>query len=148
MGNFKIGQHYDEALRSMQPADIKDNLEAIAYGIQEKSYTKNLTEEEIVERKDEYSQIAIRLSEIDTQKKEAMGRFKQLVKEPKTQASMLLESIKFKSEQRHGVLYLVDDQEDGLMYSFDTLGVCVEVRPLLKEEKQTRLRTVNNGTHE
>ncbi len=148
MGNFKIGQHYDEALRSMQPADIKDNLEAIAYGIQEKSYTKNLTEEEIVERKDEYSQIAIRLSEIDTQKKEAMDRFKQLVKEPKTQASMLLESIKFKSEQRHGVLYLVDDQEDGLMYSFDTLGVCVEVRPLLKEEKQTRLRTVNNGTHE
>ncbi len=148
MGNFKIGQHYDEALRSMQPADIKDNLESIAYGIQEKSYTKNLTEEEIVERKDEYSQIAIRLSEIDTQKKEAMDRFKQLVKEPKTQASMLLESIKFKSEQRHGVLYLVDDQEDGLMYSFDTLGVCVEVRPLLKEEKQTRLRTVNNGTHE
>lgn len=148
MGNFKIGQHYDEALRSMQPADIKDNLEAIAYGIQEKSYTKNLTEEEIVERKDEYSQIAIRLSEIDTQKKEAMDRFKQLVKEPKTQASMLLESIKFKSEQRHGVLYLVDDQEDGLMYSFDTLGVCVEVRPLLKEEKQTRLRTVNNGRHE
>ena len=148
MGNFKIGQHYDEALRSMQPADIKDNLEAIAYGIQEKSYTKNLNEEEIVERKDEYSQIAIRLSEIDTQKKEAMDRFKQLVKEPKTQASMLLESIKFKSEQRHGVLYLVDDQEDGLMYSFDTLGVCVEVRPLLKEEKQTRLRTVNNGTHE
>lgn len=148
MGNFKIGQHYDEALRSMQPADIKDNLEAIAYGIQEKSYTKNLTEEEIVEQKDKYSEIAIRLSEIDTQKKEAMDRFKQLVKEPKTQASMLLESIKFKSEQRHGVLYLVDDQEDGLMYSFDTLGVCVEVRPLLKEEKQTRLRTVNNGTHE
>ncbi len=52
MGNFKIGQHYDEALRSMQPADIKDNLEAIAYGIQEKSYTKNLTEEEIEKIKD------------------------------------------------------------------------------------------------
>ena len=25
MGNFKIGQHYDEALRSMQPADINRN---------------------------------------------------------------------------------------------------------------------------
>ena len=45
MGNFRIGQHYDEALRTMQPLEIKDNLEAIAYGIQEKSYTKNLTEE-------------------------------------------------------------------------------------------------------
>lgn len=148
MGNFRIGQHYDEALRTMQPLEIKDNLEAIAYGIQEKSYTKNLTEDEIVERKDEYSEIAIHLSEIATQKKEAMDRFKELIKEPKTKASMLLESIKFKSEQKHGILFLVDDQEDGLMYSFDNLGVCVEVRPLLKEEKQTRLRNVKNGTNE
>jgi hypothetical protein len=33
------------------------------------SYTKNLTEEEIIERKDEYSEIAISLSEIAVQKK-------------------------------------------------------------------------------
>lgn len=148
MGNFKIGQHYDESLKTMQPAEIKDNLEAIAYGVQEKSYTKNLTEEEIVERKDEYSEIAIQLSEIDAQKKEILERFKNQIKEPKLKASMLLESIKFKSEQKHGLLFLVDDQEDGMMYSFDTLGVCVEVRPLLKEEKQTRLRTLKNGTDE
>jgi hypothetical protein len=25
MGNFKIGQHYDEALRTMQQSEIKDN---------------------------------------------------------------------------------------------------------------------------
>jgi hypothetical protein len=124
MGNFKIGQHYDEALRTMQQSEIKDNLEAIAYGLQDKSYTKNLTEEEIIERKDEYSEIAISLSEIAVQKKEVMDRFKEMIKEPKSKASILLDSIKFKSEQRHGRLYLVDDQEDGMMYSFDTLGVC------------------------
>jgi hypothetical protein len=148
MGNFKIGQLYDEALRVMQPSEIKDNLEAVAYGIQEKSYTKNLTEEEIVERKDEYSEIAISLSEIAEQKKEVMERFKNLIKEPKLKASMLLESIKFKSEQKHGQLFLLDEQEDGLMYSFDALGVCVEVRPLLKEEKQTRMKTLKNASNE
>lgn len=52
MGKFKIGQLYDQALRTMQPSEIKDNLEAVAYGLEEKSYTKNLSEEEIVERKD------------------------------------------------------------------------------------------------
>lgn len=148
MGNFKIGQLYDQALRTMQPSEIIDNLEAVAYGIQEKSYTKNLTEEEIVERKDEYSEIAIQLSEVATQKKEAMDRFKELIKEPKLKASMLLESIKFKSEQKHGQLFLVDDQEDGIMYSFDTLGICVEVRPLTKEEKQTKLKALKNATHD
>jgi seryl-tRNA synthetase len=148
MGNFKIGQLYDEALKTMQPQDIKDNLEAVAYGVQEKSYTKNLTEEEIVERKDEYSEIAISLSEIAEQKKEIMEKFKQLVKEPKLKASMLLDAIKFKSEQKHGQLFLVDDQEDGMMYSFDTQGVCVEVRPLTKEEKQTKLKAFKSATNE
>lgn len=148
MGNFKIGQLYDEALRTMQPQDIKDNLESVAYDIHEKSYTKNLTEEEIVERKDEYSKISISLSEIEVQKKEAMERFKNLVKEPKQKASILLDSIKFKSEQKHGKLFLVDDQEDGMMYSFDTMGVCVEVRPLTKEEKQTKLKALKQGTDE
>ena len=148
MSNFKIGQHYDPAFRIMQPSEIKDNLDAIAYGLTEKSYTKNLTEEEIVERKDEYSEIAISLSEIAEQKKEANDRFKSLVKEPKLKASMLLESIKFKSEQKHGKLYLVDDQEAGMMYSFDDFGVCVEARQLDKKEKQTTLRAIKSGTNE
>ena len=99
MANFKIGQHYDQSLRTMQPSEIKDNLEAIAYGVQEKSYTKNLTEDEIVELKDEYSKIAIHLSEIEAKKKEILEKIKAQVKEPKQRASMLLESIKFKSEQ-------------------------------------------------
>jgi len=148
MSNFKIGQHYDPAFRAMQPSEIKDNLDAVAYGLIEKSYTKNLTEEEVVERKDEYSEIAISLSEIASQKKEANDRFKLLVKEPRTKASMLLESIKFKSEQKHGTLYLVDDQEAGMMYSFDNLGICVEARQLDKKEKQTTLRAIKSGTNE
>jgi hypothetical protein len=44
MSNFKIGQPYDQAFRKMQPSEIKDNLEGVAYGLVEKSYTKNLTE--------------------------------------------------------------------------------------------------------
>jgi hypothetical protein len=40
MGNFKIG-HYDEALRTMQQSEIKDNLEAIAYGLQDKVTQKS-----------------------------------------------------------------------------------------------------------
>jgi hypothetical protein len=69
-----------------------------------------------------------------------MDRFKEMIKENQKLQSFL-DSIKFKSEQRHGRLYL-DDQEDGMMYSFDTLGVCVEAEQLAKEEKQTKLRAV------
>lgn len=62
MKNFKIGSLYDKAFREMSKDEIKDNLEAIAYSIEEKSYTKNLTDEELDERKDEYSSAGILLS--------------------------------------------------------------------------------------
>jgi hypothetical protein len=52
---------------------------------------------------------------------------------------MLLTSIKFKSEQKHGTLYLVDDQEAG-NDSFDNLGVCVEARQLDKK-KQNHIKS-------
>ena len=143
--NFKLGNHYDQAFTTMSEKEVKDNLEAIAYGIEERSYTKNLTAEEVIQKKDAYSEIGIRLSEIALEKKEAMDRFKIRSKEPKEQSGILLQAIKFKSEQKFGELYLVDDQESGMMYSFDLSGVCVDVRPLAKKEKQLKLKTVNSN---
>ncbi|WNH10006.1 hypothetical protein [Thalassobellus suaedae] len=143
MSNFKIGQLYDQALAEMPKEEVQSNLEAICYEIEERSYTKNLTEEELEQRKDEYSTIGIKLSEINESKKEMMDSFKQKLKEPKLRSSELIKAIKFKSEQRYGKLFSVDDQESGMMYSFDTNGVCVDARPLTKEERQFKLKTVN-----
>lgn len=148
MSTFKIGQHYDEAFKSMEQKDVMDNLEGIAYDLSEQSYTKNLTEEELAERKDQYSEIGIKLSEIATKKKEAMERFKAEEKEPAIIAKDLLESIKYKSEQNYGKLYLVDDQEEGMMYFFDTFGVCVDARPLTKQERQQKLKSLKTGSNE
>lgn len=148
MGNFKIGHHYDHAFKEMPSNEIEGNLEAVAYGIQETSYTKNLTEEEIIDRKDEYSEIGITLSELEKQKKDQMDRFKILEKEPKIKAKILLESIKFKSEQKFGRLYMIDDQEKGMMYSFDLNGICVDARQLSKSERQTKIKSLKTGTDE
>ena len=145
MNRFKLGSHYDAAFKTMSQKEIKDNLEAIAYGVEERSYTKNLTPEEVIEKKDEYSEIGIYLSEVALEKKEAMDRFKEKLKEPKQQSGILLQAIKFKSEQKFGELHLVDDQDSGMMYSFDLSGVCVDVIPLTKQEKQLKLKTVNSN---
>ena len=135
MGNFKIGEHYDAAFKTMPKEEIKDNLDAIAYGLVEQSYTKNLTEEELAIYKHNYSEVGVELDELAQQKKDALDRFKLLEKEPKETAKMLLQSIKFKSEQKHGKLYTVDDQEARMMYFFDETGVCVDARPLTKDEQ-------------
>jgi hypothetical protein len=145
MSEFKIGQLYDPAFATMQPQEVQDNLNGIAWGIEERAYTKNLTPEEIVEKKDEYAEIGLILSEIDREKKEAIADFKARAKQPAEEAKMLLDAIKFKSEQKYGKLHLVDDQDKGMMYFFDSKGVCVDARPLDKKERQMKLKTVNSN---
>jgi enoyl-CoA hydratase/carnithine racemase len=144
MSKLAVGELYDKAFETMTQQERIDNLEAIAWGLEERSYTKNLSPEEIVERKDEYAQIALKLDEIAVRKKEILEQLKQQEKQPKLEAKELLSAIKFKSEQKYGKLFLVDDQEKKLMYSFDVTGVCVDVRPLTKEEQQLKLKKVIN----
>jgi hypothetical protein len=100
-----------------------------------------LTDDELVQRREEYSDIGVKLAQIATDKKDAMDRFSAMSKEPKARASQLVESIKFKSEQIHGELFMIDDQDEKMMYFFDSTGMCVDERPLLKEERQLKLKT-------
>lgn len=143
MSRFKLGAHFDDSFKGMAQKEIKDNLESTMYSSEERSYTKNLNEEEVLQKKDQYSEIGIQLSEIAEKKKITMEQFKILEKEPKAIAGELLQAIKYRSEQRYGKLYLIDDQEEGMMYIFDETGVCVDLRPLTKQEKQLKLKTIN-----
>ena len=52
MGNFRIGQHYDEALRTMQPLEIKCYLESIDAAELIEEQFKLRVEEEIEKIKD------------------------------------------------------------------------------------------------
>lgn len=143
MGKFKIGELYDSQFKEMPPKEVVDNLEAVCYDTETKFYTKNLTAEELVERKDEYASLGVELSGIAQEKKEVLESFKAQEKEPKERSKELLDAIQFKSEQVHGTLFMVDDQEEGMMYFFDKKGVCVNARPMEKKERQLKLRTQN-----
>ncbi len=144
MSKIQVGKPFDEALSKLPKEEIFANLESVAAKIEERSYTKNLTEEELDERKNEYSQIGIKLSELNAKKKEVMEQFKNKMKEPQARSAELIEAIKYKSEQRYGALFLIDDQENGVMNIFDTNGICVESRPLTREERQLTLRIAKN----
>jgi|AntRauTorckE5430_2_1112549.scaffolds.fasta_scaffold00894_6 hypothetical protein len=144
MGNFKVGELYDESFRKLQPKDRHDNLASVCYEEAQKNYTKNLTEEEVLDRKEEYAEMGLVISEMEDEKKNYLEAFKERMKPKKEKAQELLSSIKFKSEQRFGNVYSVDDQEEGMMYFFDDSGYCVDARPLTRDERQTRIKQLNN----
>lgn len=143
MSQFRIGEHYAENLKGLSTKEIEDNLEGICYAIQEGSYTKLLSKEELDERKNRLAEVSIELAKIEDKKKEYMEEIKFLMKEPTEVKKDMLDAIKHKSERTEGKLFLIDDQEDGMMYMFDNQGICVDMRAMLPGEKQQKIRTLN-----
>tara|TARA_R110000772_G_scaffold35637_4_gene85772 strand:+ start:7303 stop:7758 length:456 start_codon:yes stop_codon:yes gene_type:complete len=133
---FKFGQIFDPAFADLKPSDLIANLQQVASKIEEGDYTKALTNDEIGIAKSHLSDTALDIAKIEEAKKLATSEFNDQLKEPKAQFKELLETIKHKSVRKVGLLYLVAEQEEGLMYSFDSDAICVEVRPLAPKERQ------------
>lgn len=142
---FKVGEHYDEAFKGMTPKEIIDNLEGLAYGKEDGVYNKKLTSEELAVAKHNLADVSISIAKIEQEKKDAMDEFKDRLKEPTATKKELIEAIKLKSVRKEGILYYVDDQEDGMMYIFDEQGICIDERPLLAKERQTKMRQINKN---
>ncbi|WP_456867556.1 hypothetical protein [Galbibacter sp. BG1] len=140
---FRIGEIYDSSFKSMTKKDIEDNLTGVCYSVEEKEYTKNLTTEELAEKKTELSEICIQLAQLEEKKKELMDEIKTEIKKPKNTQALLLDTIKHKSERVFGKLFLIDDQEAGLMYYFDNTGICVDMRVMSPQEKQSKIKLMN-----
>ena len=75
-----------------------------------------------------------------------MNEFKDRAKEQKIIHDEHLESIKYGSKNTEGSLFLIDDQENGIMSYFDDRGICVSQRNLKPEERQAvmRMATASN----
>jgi hypothetical protein len=143
MSQFRIGQLYDPAFKKLSPQEKRDNLDAISYAIEERNYTVNLTEEQIADREKSHTEQSIKIHVEEENKKDFVKRANTRLKELKSVAKNLMDAVRYKSEQRYGELFLVDDHESRMMYFFDEQGVCVDQRPMTEKEYQKKLKIVN-----
>lgn len=148
MSHFKIGELYDPTFGKLSPEEIKANLEGLCYEVKEESYTKQLTDADLAERKTDLAEISIEISELEYEKKQINQELRAKIKGPKAQRQELLDVIKHRSEHRKGKLFLVDEPESNMMYYFDTEGVCVHARPIKPSEKQTKIRNLKQASNE
>jgi flagellar motility protein MotE (MotC chaperone) len=146
--NVKEGDLIDVSFDYLTPIEKRENLEAIAYQIKESvSYVRKLSPSDLDERKTELSESRIEIDAIEEEKKAIIEEIKARLKPLSERKKELLNAIKHKSETVNGDVYLVDDQEDGKMYEFDSEGVCINVRNLLRSEKQTRIKQLKSASN-
>lgn len=130
---------------TMSAKDRLDNLQAMAYYTEETSYFKVLTQEELDERRETLTENYIKISDLDAEKKQVTERITAEQKPLKAENMELLQTLKTKSEKIEGVLYHVDDQEKGMMYSYDANGDFISSRRLKPNEKQGSMFKLNQN---
>lgn len=140
----KVGKLFAPQFETMDLEQIQHNLEGIAYDIKEGKYTKRLTAEEIQEAQKQYAYLNIEKADVKAELDLVSKMKKAEMKELDGQALAELEKIKTKSEFVEGKLFHVLNEEEKEMEIYDETGVCIEVRPLKREEKQTKIFSITD----
>lgn len=114
-------------------------LQQNADHIEETTYFKPLTPDELDLRRELLTDNAIKLSEYEDEKKEIMNDFKTKMDPLAKQNKKLLTEVKTRQAEISGVLYLMANHDDGMMETYDANGELVSSRRLRPEEKQKNI---------
>ena len=126
----------------MPAKDRRDNLQAMSHSIENTSYYVNLTQDELDVRREKLTDNFIKISDIKNELDQVTKKLKSEQKPLIEENAELLQNIKTKTEEKTGVLYHVDDQEGGMMHSYDEEGYLVSSRRLRPDEKQSSIFSI------
>ena len=135
-----LGQDYKGAKRVQF---LRDNCEKV----EEKRYMKPFSTDEVSTMKDELSETAISIDDIETKKKEQNALLKEEMSPLKTAKTRLLKLIKNKAELVTEDCFKFVDFDNRQVAYYNAEGLQVEERAMRPDEGQ---RTINmkTGTHE
>ncbi|ROI05486.1 hypothetical protein EGI16_03615 [Chryseobacterium sp. G0240] len=132
-----------DVFKNMSPKDRADNLQAMAHSTEETKYFKALTQEELDLKRETLTDNEIKLSRLEIEKKNFVADIKKKVDPIIKEKSSLISAIETRHEEIEGVLYHVDDQDEGLMYSFDANGEFISSRRLKPDERLGSMFNIN-----
>ncbi|MEY5049433.1 MAG: hypothetical protein RLZZ175_2792 [Bacteroidota bacterium] len=126
--------------KNLQPHEIIDNLEAMAYDKTVKTFTMEFDQEEKAQTKEQYfealSQLDALESEFESQKLLYASKKKTLNLELQ-KAKVEIKNSGFETTED---VYMIDDQENNIMNFVDKRGNVIETRPLYRKEKQLSMK--------
>lgn len=107
-----------------------------AYSVEQTTYMRPLSEEEIADRKNTLTKNSIELYDIEEQKKEAVKVFKEKIDPLKAENRGLLFEIRTKQVKAEGELFNMMNEVEGTMETYDHEGNFIASRRLRPNERQ------------
>jgi hypothetical protein len=122
---------------------LKDNCDSV----EQKGYMKRFTPEQLLKMKEELSETAIEINDIEDEKKSTMNLFKLRLKPLSELRASILRGLKNKSEHVTEVCYKFIDLETREVGFYNEDGELIESRPAYAEELQGNIfQVVRTGT--
>jgi hypothetical protein len=135
-----------QLLQNLSEKERLETLENSADRVEEFSYTKPFTQDQIRVFKDELSTTMIELRSIEDEFKEVKDSFKAKMKPMKDDTKALLTNIKNKAEFVTEKCFIMIDGNEAGYYNAE--GVLVYQRPILPGEKQKTIFSIQrDGTN-
>lgn len=114
---------------------LNDNCDAM----QEITYTRQLTSEELAECREKLTDASIKLADIAEEKKLAMDAFKEEAKPYEEIRTKQIKNLKHKSEVVTGLCYKFIDEETRMVGFYNKEGDLVDSRPAFADELQRNI---------
>jgi hypothetical protein len=127
-------------IKKLSPAERKELLSANAMSMEETTYTRPLSPDEILFYKDQLAEFSVRQSEMLEEKKNEAKAWADKLKPVQTKISEALKATKYKAIDCKGILYHLDDQDEQMIHTLDADGNLINSRRMLPNERQLTLK--------
>ncbi len=107
--------------------------------IEETSYEKELTPEELDAKREEFVDNSIKVSTLEDELNEVKATYKGKIEPVKLHNKILQQEVKTKKQKVKGTLFHMANQELGYMETYEESGEMISSRRLRPDEKQARL---------
>lgn len=114
--------------------------------VEEKAYTKRYTPEQLAQKKELLSEVAIKIRDIEIEKKDAATEFKARLDPLDTERKTLVSELKSKAALVTENCYKFVDQEAREVGYYNQDGDLIESRPAFPEETQGNLFQLGRKT--
>lgn len=119
-----------------------------AHKVEQTSYQKALSAEELAARREDLADNCIKLNQLEDELKEVKDDFKLKMDPMKNVNKVLLTEIKTKQTTIDGTLFHLANHEDGMMETYDNEGYLISSRRLRPEEKQGNLYSLPKAVNQ
>jgi hypothetical protein len=138
----------NDLFQDMPPEQRSEMLAARAVSTEQQKVKRPFTEFEKSQKKEFITAESIVIMDKVEEFKAISKEFNQVIKASRETVTDALKGVKRGYSENEELVYNIDDQDAGVMNTFDANGVCIGTRKLFPTERQSNILNMpSTGTH-